>query len=419
MTQLIIKNIGPIKHIDITLNKVNLIIGPQSSGKSTINKIACYCSWVEKKISLERSFDFFLTEKSFLNNLVEFHKLKGYLKEGSYIGYHSEVLSFEYSYPNATPFFTWNNPQKYKRAKLSYIPAERNIVSIIDDWNTINLPENNIRNFMSDWNTVRKIYNSTNNANIASLDIKYYYDENNGQDNIINPDGSPTSLLCASSGIQSYVPLYILTNYFTEWIYNHKEPQSVISQDKEARIYRNVIKETIEECKIEEKSLTDLIDKEFEKVQPDEMVILNKLLGKYRKLRKNNSTQLYIEEPELNLFPSVQRSVLYYLIQSIQKREEDRLFITTHSPYILYSLNNCIMGWIVKNDRPKEIAERLESRFAWIDPNLVSAWQIKDGEIISIQEEKTRNIAKHYFNQAMNETMNEYYTMINYFNPKS
>ena len=52
MAQLIIKNIGPIKDVDITLNKVNVIIGPQSSGKSTINKIACYCTWVEKKVSL-------------------------------------------------------------------------------------------------------------------------------------------------------------------------------------------------------------------------------------------------------------------------------------------------------------------------------------------------------------------------------
>lgn len=28
MAQLIIKNIGPIKDVDITLNKVNVIIGP-------------------------------------------------------------------------------------------------------------------------------------------------------------------------------------------------------------------------------------------------------------------------------------------------------------------------------------------------------------------------------------------------------
>lgn len=39
MARLIIKNIGPIKHVDIELNKINVIIGEQSSGKSTIAKL--------------------------------------------------------------------------------------------------------------------------------------------------------------------------------------------------------------------------------------------------------------------------------------------------------------------------------------------------------------------------------------------
>ena len=92
MAQLIIKNIGPIKDVDITLNKVNVIIGPQSSGKSTINKIACYCTWVEKKVSLDQSFDFFLTGTNFLDRLVEFHKMKGYFRQESYIEFSSEVI---------------------------------------------------------------------------------------------------------------------------------------------------------------------------------------------------------------------------------------------------------------------------------------------------------------------------------------
>lgn len=33
MPHLRIKNIGPIKYADIELNKVNVIMGPQSSGK--------------------------------------------------------------------------------------------------------------------------------------------------------------------------------------------------------------------------------------------------------------------------------------------------------------------------------------------------------------------------------------------------
>ena len=49
MARLIIKNIGPLETVDIELAKVNVIIGPQSSGKSCVLKIACFCTWVEKK----------------------------------------------------------------------------------------------------------------------------------------------------------------------------------------------------------------------------------------------------------------------------------------------------------------------------------------------------------------------------------
>lgn len=56
MSRLIIKNIGPIKDVDIKLNKVNVFIGQQSSGKSTIAKIISFCSWLEKKVHNEEMF---------------------------------------------------------------------------------------------------------------------------------------------------------------------------------------------------------------------------------------------------------------------------------------------------------------------------------------------------------------------------
>ena len=39
MAHIIIKNIGPIKHVELDLNKINVFMGPQSSGKSTIAKL--------------------------------------------------------------------------------------------------------------------------------------------------------------------------------------------------------------------------------------------------------------------------------------------------------------------------------------------------------------------------------------------
>lgn len=419
MSRLTIRNIGPIKNVDIILNKVNVVIGPQSSGKSTVNKIACYCAWVEKKISLDQSFDYFEKEDVFYDNLVRFHKLEGYLKENSIIFYKSDILVIDYKYSEKKPSFTWINKASYQRAKLSYIPAERNIIAMISDWNQVSLPDNNIRNFMGDWNIARKLNSPASKTNIPSLNIKYYFDEEKEVDYVVNEDESKTTLINASSGIQSYVPLHILVDYFTSWIYNHSEPQSVVSQEKELNLFLRIRKEIQTAHNIKEEEFNDLILKGVSEsgvsnLNKKELTITDDFVAKYARLVRNNSTKLYIEEPELNLFPNVQKQVLYYLINSINKRPEDTIFITTHSPYILYSLNNCIMGWLVKDTMPKSDAMSLESYQSWIDPKLVSIWQIKDGEFISIQEAHTKGVGQHYFNEVMNEIMNEYYNMLNY-----
>ena len=54
MKHLIVKHIGPLDQIDIELKKVNVIIGPQSSGKSCVLKLACYCTWVETRVFPKR-----------------------------------------------------------------------------------------------------------------------------------------------------------------------------------------------------------------------------------------------------------------------------------------------------------------------------------------------------------------------------
>ena len=55
MKKLIIENIGPIENVELELKRINVIIGPQSAGKSCILKIACFCAWAEKRIQLEQS----------------------------------------------------------------------------------------------------------------------------------------------------------------------------------------------------------------------------------------------------------------------------------------------------------------------------------------------------------------------------
>ena len=68
--KLIIKNVGPIKEVDLFINKVNVFMGQQSSGKSTIAKILSFCNWVEKDISFHQSFQKYIDDKKhFLDKL--------------------------------------------------------------------------------------------------------------------------------------------------------------------------------------------------------------------------------------------------------------------------------------------------------------------------------------------------------------
>ena len=94
MRRLIIRNIGPIKSVDIRLNKVNVFIGPQGSGKSTIAKIISFCSWLEKvNEATERA-----ASDGLIKRLSKFHHMDEYFTEKSVILYVGDNVVFSYNW---------------------------------------------------------------------------------------------------------------------------------------------------------------------------------------------------------------------------------------------------------------------------------------------------------------------------------
>ena len=118
MVHIIIKNIGPLSEADVYLKRINIIIGPQSQGKSTLLKIASYCSWVEKRIELTQTDSYFQSEDNFVNGLVVFHKMQGYIREGAFISYESDYMTFSYDFDARKFTFSWNKKRwEYRRSK--------------------------------------------------------------------------------------------------------------------------------------------------------------------------------------------------------------------------------------------------------------------------------------------------------------
>ena len=426
MEHLKINQIGAIKSVDIDLNKINVIIGPQSSGKSTICKIACYCSWVEKRICLSQSFEYFLVEGKFFDELVTFHKLKGYFSKESYIEYETDVIKFSYKHSENKPRFIWKKRYDYKQAKISYIPSERNLVSSINNWFQVKFEDNNIRNFMIDWADARKIYTKEHPLTILKLNnIKYYFDEDSGRDLVeIDEQGTTLDLTNTSSGLQSIIPLEVVIEYLTNYIYDIDNDSSVNDDSTKKLLNQKIYKDLFAINKIDfpaeggDKQLHLFIDNREIRIFESKDTI-----KKYQHILEQvlhiQLTKLYIEEPEQNIFPETQKDIIYYFLQIMSSKRKHKLFFTTHSPYVLYALNNCMMGGLLGNKIPEVMLSRISCKDSFIDPKMVNIWQLNNGTLKIIQQDDGL-ISSNYFDDKMKDIMDDFYKMLNFYgNDKS
>ena len=450
MATITIKNVGPIKEvINLELNKVNIFMGPQSSGKSTIAKIISFCAWVEKNVSLAQSFSFFEKGNNFINDFFVFHKLKDYFRNDSKLEYESDIIKFKYDHQNGKPHFEWKNRYDYKRSKISYIPSERNLVSAIENWFEVRFTENNILNFMKEWEDARKIYTKGSPLSILGLGVQYYYDEKSGQDFVIVDKKDTTlELTNTSSGLQSIIPLMVVTEYITLRIYEKGNIKRSVRNEQieffiREKIYDELFKENNQKTAFPPEggqmniyvdsstpwhiegipSTPTTIANKKEELQKNHWLRIFKSEEEQKKfINKTNCfldaqcTQFIIEEPEQNLFPETQQELIYYLLEKLQSEREHRLTITTHSPYVLYALNNCMLGYLVKGKMLKdEDYTDLKSLKSSIEPAKVSVWQITDEGTISNIQGEDKLIENNYFDACMKEVMDDYYKMINYY----
>ena len=302
MKHLVIRNLGPLKEADVELKRINVIIGSQSSGKSCVLKTACYCTWVEKRIELTQSADFFATGDNFLIELERFHKLKGYIKPDTFISYESDFVAFSYDNATNTFKFDWKEGRwNYKRSKVTYIPAERNLVAAIPNWFQVKFADDNIRDFMADWETARQA--TQEDLSVLNLGVSYHYDTNTKLDKVQVADGVTLEFTNTSSGLQSVIPLFVHLNYITK-----------INSGKAASFA------SLQELKM----LTAKLDEE------DRMSLYNNFVHTHH-------CDIFLEEPEANLFPPTQSCLVEWLLDMTKGEQPSNLFIATHSPYILNS----------------------------------------------------------------------------------
>ena len=416
MTTIAIRNIGPIKEVkEIYLNKINVFMGLQSSGKSTIAKIISFCTWVEKDVATSQSLSEYQENKTYFRERLEsFHKIKGYFNSDSYIHYKSKVIDIVWK--NEECSISWVDKYAYKRSKIAYIPSERNMV-ILPEARKSEFGNTNIRSFLFDWFEARKKYSNENNLSVLNLGVNYYYIKGNN-----NNTEYDILLSNASSGIQSITPLIVMIEFLTKWIYNedtisfeqNERRQQVNRILSDEKVFKPYYKKQDLSKEDRQKLVKDFMTKLDEK-DKNALKFFNIAKAISINLFKTNNSQFIIEEPEQNLFPETQRDLIYYLLQKCLAKEENRLTFTTHSPYILYALNNCMMAGLVSDKMNEKELNKLKCNSSKVSPSFVSIYEIRNGIVDKTIQGEDGLISDNYFDQKMKELMDDFYLMLNHY----
>lgn len=438
MQKIEIKYLGPVQELEMDIKDFNLLIGEQATGKSTVAK-AIYFFRIIKSTLTDYLCQVYDTALYNGNDVSDgFNKvLKKELKSIfiSLFGYSWDLdkrLYLKYEYASGI----WIDVKLNKNGKRKYISVryspkltqtlkdlEKEALELFEqkpETTTISLAyasKERLRNYDNFKNSVNKIFD----------DYKETY--------YIPAGRSMLTLLVNNRSLLENDNLDLITRQFMQVIDNihrvfedgirnvHKRypdgerrfdvtktAEMLISDLKGDYLY-NAGKEYIVVEDKEEHS--EKIPINFASSGQQEVLwLLNQL---YILMLKKEKAFVIIEEPEAHLYPSLQSKVVEF-ISYFANINNSSILITTHSPYILTSVNTlyCAGKVIEKNSTySKKVYDIIDSNCE-IDPQKVTALKInKDKSILNLINEELQELNTEMIDE-ISDSVNEKYMELYY-----
>ncbi len=323
MRRLQVRNFGPIGEglgDDgwIGFGKVTLLIGEQGSGKSSLAKLYSLFAWMEKVLYRGDYSAQYLGRKGKLKSLLRYHRIENYLREASEIAYEGERYTIRYREERLE--FSENSNASYSLPAILYIPAERNFISSLPSIGSareLRQLADSLKDFLGELTRAAELLKEPRPLPLGGAKLSY-----SRQNRILYLQGNEQKtfkvrLSEAASGYQSAVPLLLVSDFLSSYILQDEMDMSVDELEKIRGEVQRIFY-----------SMPDLDEQK-------RSTILRLVLDKYKRSAFVN----VVEEPEQNLYPSSQRSVVQALLEYNRRLEGNCLVLTSHSPYILNYLS--------------------------------------------------------------------------------
>ena len=361
MQKVIIKHLGPIKELEMEIKDFNLLIGEQATGKSTVAKAIYFFRSIKATLQdyLCQLYDTSLYNGNDINggfNKVLRKELKSVFV--SLFGYSwdlDERLYLKYEYADDI----WISTQLYGRATKQYISVQysgkltREIKKLEKEALDLYVQKKDMTYLSLAYASKERLRNYDN----FKKSLNQIFDDN--KETYYIPAGrSMLTLLVNNRSLIESNNLDLITRQYMQIIDNiHGVFEDGIRNahkrypDEERKFDVNKITDTLvanlkgdyQYIAGKEYIIIQDEEKHNEKIpinfassgQQEVLWLLNQL---YVLMLKKENAFVIIEEPEAHLYPSLQNKVVEF-IAYFANMNNSSVLITTHSPYILTSVN--------------------------------------------------------------------------------
>ena len=411
MSKIRIKDFGPIhsgfqKDNFFDIKKLTLFVGHQGAGKSSVAKLVSSFEWLEKALLRRDLPSKILSENtvrtsSFFKELFNYHNILSYFSDKTEIDYMPKII---------------------------YIPSERSFISSVESPETISGIAPALHTFLEEsLKAGRNLDGMKFKLPIKNIFLQYNKDkkeffimDNNAKYKI--------NLTESASGFQSSSLLSLVSTYLSGCI---DKPDFDSKRKMPVELQENVIakyNKLLSVMGVAASFLGVVLSSSF-LIPAGLMAILtaagislppnkkkqsgdDKLASTVKKYFEGVMPLYFfniVEEPEQNLFPNSQKDVVFHLLECLNKNTNNKLLVTTHSPYVLETFNNCIYaGTLQKRGVDVKNIIALPYQIHYDD---VAAYAIKNGSIIDIKRNDLYQIDPAEIDLYSSE-INEVYTKL-------
>jgi len=218
--RLIIKDIGPIKSVDLSLAKINLFIGKNQVGKSIASKIL----QIKRVDGSFKSFG--LDDYNIDENNIKYitdDKITTKISKDRIIKYITKRLNKGFSEKDLLTLLKEIESNQSLKYNSIYIPAERTMVPFLTAYG-INFYSAKIPlpSYILDFASIFRLAKDEIKE-LSILDVLYRFE--NSEDRVYISDSEYIDLKSASSGIQTILPLHLVMLFDNQKSYIIEEPE--------------------------------------------------------------------------------------------------------------------------------------------------------------------------------------------------